>query len=232
MDKKYREALPNIVKELPTSVLTEDEIPSIVSSQGRKDRKSKKGKVRKDGLYPGEEASITRWWLSREKPSMISDSSNGKEDSIRAILLEQRARETQLQIILVLEILALEASVLEPLANQETPPTIALEQESNLNKKSKAKKSQDLNTLLDLLVDRLCIWQSMNVDEAKGAPPAEASASQPGGKASDKVHLRDFCVDVVLPLYVHFHINTRIPLTREIATGLVCLMCRKCSAKS
>ena len=232
MDKKYREALPNIVKGLPTSVLTEDEIPSILSSQRRKDPKSKKGKVRKDGLYPGEEASITRWWLSRDKPSMISDSSNGKEDAIRAILLEQRARETQLQVILVLEILALEASVLAPITNQETSPTLALEQESDPNKKSKAKKPQDVNTLLDLLIDRLCIWQSMNLDEAKGARPAEASAIQQGGKAPNKVPLKDFCVDVVLPLYVDFYINTSIPLTRNIATGLVCLMCRKCSAKS
>ena len=200
MDKKYRDALPTIVKELPISVLTEDEIPAIDSLHWKKTRKPKKGKVGKDGLYPGEEASITRWWLTTDKPSMITDSSDGKEEAIRAILLEQRARETQLQIILVLETLALESSMPSTMKNQEVSQDYTREQESSQPKKSKSKKPQDLNTLLDLLVDRLCIWQSMSTDEGKEARLTGASTSQQGGKASDKVHLRDFCVDVVLPL--------------------------------
>ncbi len=201
MDKKYREALPNIVKELPISVLTEDEIPAIVSTQGKKQRKTKRGKIGKDGLYPDEEANITRWWLSRNKPLMANESSDGKEEAIRMILMEQRARETQLQIILVLETLALEAAAPKTGDNQETPRDNAREQESSQVKKSTSKKPQNLNILLDLLVDRLCIWQSMNTDEGKVPQPAEPPATQQGGKASDKAHhLRDFCVDVVLPL--------------------------------
>ncbi len=200
MDKKYREALPNIVKELPISVLTEDEIPAIVSAQGKKQRKTKRGKIGKDGLYPDEEANITRWWLSRNKPLMANESSDGKEEAIRMILMEQRARETQLQIILVLETLALEAAAPKTGDNQETPRDNAREQESSQVKKSTSKKPQNLNILLDLLVDRLCIWQSMNTDEGKVPQPAEPPATQQGGKASDKAHLRDFCVDVVLPL--------------------------------
>ncbi len=200
MDKKYREALPNIVKELPISVLTEDEIPAIVSVQEKKERKSKKGKIGKNGLYHGEEASITRWWLTRDKPIAINDSSDGKDEAIRAILMEQRARETQLQIILVLETLALEASTPETKDNQEKSQNNIQEQESSQIKKQKSKKPQDLNTLLDLLVDRLCIWQSMNTIEGKAPQPAEPPTTQQVGKASDKAHLRDFCVDVVLPL--------------------------------
>ena len=224
MDKKYREALPNIVKELPISVLTEDEIPAIVSSQGKKARKSKKGNIGKDGLYPGEEASITRWWLSIAKPITISDSSDGKEDAIRTILLEQRARETQLQIILVLETMALEASAPQAIVNQEDRQDNAREQQSSHVKKSKSKKPQDLSTLLDLLIDRLCIWQSMRIDEGKESQLAEASFTQHGVKASDKVHLRDFCVDVVLPLWVHLHLIVKSLLTYQIAMELVCLM--------
>lgn len=200
MDKKYREALPSIIKELPVSVLTEDEIPAIVSTQRKKQRKSKSGKIGKDGLYPGEEANITRWWLSRNKPLTTNESSNSKEDAIRTILLEQRARETQLQVILVLETLALEAATPQTGDNQENPRDNACEQESSQVKKSKSKKPQDLNILLDLLVDRLCIWQSTNTDEGKGPQSSELPATHQGGKASDKVHLRDFCVDVVLPL--------------------------------
>ena len=200
MDKKYREAIPNIVKELPNSVLPEDEIPAVVSLHGKNIRKSKKGKVGKDGLYPGEEAGIARWWLSTDKPSIITDSSDGKNEAIRALLLEQRARETQLQIILILETLALEASTSSMIANQDVSLDNTHGQESAQPKKSKSKKLQDFNTLLDLLVDRLCIWQSMNVDEGKGAQAAEALGSQQVGKASDKARLRDFCVDVVLPL--------------------------------
>lgn len=200
MDKKYREALPNIVKELPISVLTEDEIPAIISTQGKKQRKTKRGKIGKDGLYPDEEANITRWWLSRNKPIMANESSDGKEEAVRMILMEQRARETQLQIILVLETLALEAAAPKTGDNQGTPRDNAREQESSQVKKSTSKKPQNLNTLLDLLVDRLCIWQSMNTDEGKVHQPAEPPATQQGGKASDKAHLRDFCVDVVLPL--------------------------------
>ena len=200
MDKKYREALPTLVKDLPTSVLTEDEISAIISSQGRKNRKSKKGKIGKDGLYSGEEASITRWWLSRDKPSMTVGSSDGEDEAIRTILLDQRARETQLQIILVLETLALEASIPEPIPNQGSFQDRSRDHESSQTKKPKSKKTQDLNTLLDLLIDRLCIWQSMDINEGKGPRPVEASATAEGVKASDNVHLRNFCVDVVLPL--------------------------------
>ena len=232
MDKKYREALPSIVKELPFSVLPEDEIPAILSLHGKKIRKSKMGKVRKDGLYPGEEASITRWWLSIDKPSMTTDSSDGKEDATRALLLEQRARETQLQIILVLETLALESSTPSRTNDQEISQDNTQEEESVRPPKSKSKKPQDLNTLLDLLVDRLCIWQSMNIDDGKEARTAGASGSQQGRKASDKVHLRDFCVDVILPLSVNFSVMVGTFLTPQLVTELVCLMFRKCFAKS
>ena len=232
MDKKYREALPHIVKDLPINVLTEDEIPAIISSQGQKTRKPKKGNVGKDGLYPGEEASITKWWLSLAKPTTMNDASEGKNDTIRTILLEQRARETQLQIILVLETLVLEASNQQTTVIEADPQTSALQHESSQVKKIKSRKPQDLSTLLDLLVDRLCIWQSVSVDEGKEPQPTEASATQSDGRASDKVHLRDFCVDVVLPLLVHLCSVGRSTLTNDIVTELVYLVFRKCFAKN
>ena len=204
MDNKYRETLPGVIKDLPFEPLSEDESASVIATLSNKVRKSKKNKVGKNGLYPGEEVNITRWWLGRNATSAPCDSSEAREDSTKAIVLEQRARETQMQIIVALEVLALEACQLVPSTEQNVTEQIIEEDEDLRRKKKKQTKPQDLHTLLDLLIDRLCIWQSMSTDEGKASNKGERPPSQHATKLVEKTissdRLRQFCVDVILPL--------------------------------
>ena len=204
MDAKYRETVPSMVKDLPFGPLSEDESASTANALVKKIRKTKKTKIGKNGLYPGEEASITRWWLSRDAPAAACDSADARDNATRLALLEQRARETQLQVILALEVLALEASTIEPSVEKNTMRTVTEGVGESQEKRKKAKKPQDLIMLLDLLVDRLTIWQSMNMDEdktsKKGMPPSSQHPVKSIDKTSNSDHLQQFCVDVVLPL--------------------------------
>ena len=202
MDKKYRETLPSMVKELPVGVFSEDENDSIFTSFRKKHRKTKTLKPGKDGLYPEEEVNVVRWWLSRSNCVDGEDSFASREESVRIRLLEQKARETQLQIILVLETLALEASKLK--RNIEDVPAAIREENCPSKQKPKTKKLQDLNVLLNLLVDRLCIWQSMSMEEGSSSTNGDEFGSQTTGRILSQVPnvdvLRNFCVDVILPL--------------------------------
>lgn len=199
MDKKYRETIPSMVKELPVGVFSEDENDAIFTSLRKKPRKSKTLKPGKDGLYPGEEENVIRWWLDRSSRTEDEDSPGNREESVRIRILEQRARETQLQIILVLETLALEA--LKPDNNGESVPAVIEEKHFPSKQKPKTKKVQDLNILLHLLVDRLCIWQSMSVEEGGSSMYEGISGSQGMSEQVPSFDvLRNFCVFVVLPL--------------------------------
>ena len=204
MDAKYRETIPNMVKDLPFGPMSENESASITDALVKKIRKSKKTKIGKNGLYPGEEVSITRWWLSRDPPAAACDSADARDNATRLALLEQRARETQLQVILALEVLALEASTIGPSVENNKMRTVTEGVGESQGKRKKAKKPQDLIMLLDLLVDRLTIWQSMNMDEDKTSKKGETTSSQHPvisiDKTSNSDHLQQFCVDVVLPL--------------------------------
>ena len=201
MDTKYRETLPSLVKDLPFTAISGDECASMAVAVGKKSRKSKKSTVGKNGLYAGEEHNITRWWLSSDKSSIACETADLREGAIRKMLLEQRIRETQLQVILILETLALEASA------AETTPTrvpLTVGGADSHEKPKKPKKPQDLETLLDLLVDRLCIWQSMDTLEARQTKTNESQSSEGGVKSTSRAarndDLRQFCVDVVMPL--------------------------------
>lgn len=199
MDKKYKETLPNIVKELPIGVFSDDE--NIAATFRKKTRRKKSSKIGKDGLYPEEELSVIRWWLERRDSIDGDDSIENRDERVRLRIAEQRARETQLQIILLLETLALEAS--NSAKTSEKDPSV-VEEKRPSREKQKTKKILDLNILLDLQIDRLCIWQSMSVGECgsstnedKTDPRAMLRGSNVGRKLDV---LRDFCVDVILPL--------------------------------
>ena len=204
MDIKYRETLPGLIKGLPFEHLSEDDGESIVTALSKKIRKSRKTKIGKNGLYPREELDIARWWLSRDISATACDTVETREEATRVALLEQRAKETQMQIILVLEILALEVSI-PAISMKEIVSETAIHEDMGPDRKTrKARKQQDLNILLDLLIDRLCIWHSMSVDEGnhvdKERKPTSSAGAQIGVVATDRDHLRQFCVDVVLPL--------------------------------
>lgn len=199
MDKKYKETLPNIVKELPIGVFSDDE--NITATFRKKTRKKKSSKIGKDGLYPEEEVSVIRWWLDRRNSIDGDDSSENRDERVRLRMAEQRARETQLQIILLLETLALEAST--PVKPSEND-LIVVEEKHPSCKKQKGKKLHDLNVLLDLQIDRLCIWQSMSVEEVSSSTHEDKTDSRATLRVSYEGRrfdvLREFCIDVILPL--------------------------------
>ena len=197
MDKKYKDALPGILCTLPAGTVSEDDIVTVVASIEKKGRKPKKDKVGKDGLYPGEQANIARWWMSRHDANPESSSLNTGQEEINLALLEQRARETQIQIILILETMALEATVPQPgLIIDDMNETVDNGTDTQ-PKKRKTKKPLHLATLLDILVDRLSIWQSMRIEDGK--PSADKGYSEMRA-IENADHLKSFCVDVVLPL--------------------------------
>ena len=201
MDKKYKEAIPAIINQLPSQAMSEDDTAAVIAEMHKKSRRAKQRRIGKDGLFPGEELSVSRWWLSRDSSLQDSDSHVSGEELIRASLLELRARETQMQIILLLEALALEVSMsASTVGNSKSQG--APEREEILHAKiKKPRKPQDLNVLLDLFVDRLCIWQSMRTDDGNlnkaGEGPSQAGGDHSGIGADV---LKTFCVDVVLPL--------------------------------
>lgn len=203
LDKKYRETIPDLVKTLPMAALSDDESEIVVETLRKKPRKSKKCTLGKNGLYPEEELNIARWWISRKTATVIQDTAISGEDSINARVSLQKAREIQLQIILILETLALELSTPEIKVDGISSQALG-EDHLEFNQKHKTKKPKDLNTVLDLLVDKLCIWQSMNTDEAESSPNGKIEAPQKRNNGRDppsRVNsLRVFCVDVVIPL--------------------------------
>ena len=204
MDTKYRESLPNIIKHLPSAALSDDDGASVVAAVTKKARKSKKVSVGKNGLQHGEEIDITKWWISRNASSVGCDTVDGHEEATHAAILEQRVRETQLQIILILETLALEDSA-QKITNGPVSQANLPEMSGDSQQKSdKPKKRQDLDTLFDLLADRLSIWQSTSVDEPKTSNVQNRPSSEHGAKASAEAVrndcLRQFCVDIILPL--------------------------------
>ena len=201
-DTKYSETLPTFLQELPVGITSDDEEANVKNVLGDSLRRSKKRKnVAKSGLFPGEEKYIIRWYISQEKTPM-GGPDTAREERIKLSLTSQKARETQLQLILILEILALEASIadnLQPLHNSEPFG----ENEEN-RARPKGKKSLDLSALLDILVERLCIWQSTSQDELN-SPTTNTHATvvhtrNEVPRISNNDQLKDFCHEVLIPL--------------------------------
>lgn len=201
MDKKYRESIPKLVKQFPSSTLSEGECASMIETTRQKSRRFKKDSINKDGLYPGEDVNIAQWWLGRDLQRVNADTDEAREEYLMMTIREQRAREAQLQIILLLETFALEVSTVSASGEAAQVDDNLIEHIDTSRKAKKGKKPQDLRTLLDLVADRLCIWHSMNAEPEK---LSDTQHQQPNSRANavdtNDDHLRQFCVDVVLPL--------------------------------
>jgi len=195
-DKKYSDSLPKLIAELPAGVTSEDE-EGLLADQIRKSKKRKK--VSKGGLSPGEEQYLIKWWLYRESVTMGAGPGDIREQRAKDALRKQRAREIQLQVILILEVLALEAAGIPPSLVSQQPKA---EEEKAPGQSKRGKKPLNLSTLLDVLIDRLCIWHSTSQGEVRETEVTHRS--QHGEKlalrAPESDCLRDFCTEVVVPL--------------------------------
>ncbi|PGH14153.1 hypothetical protein AJ80_06020 [Polytolypa hystricis UAMH7299] len=193
MDHKYRESIPNAIKDIPSG-LSDDDTATRTGKVTK--RKKGKGKIGKNGLYPEENDFIPQWWKGRalSEATMIRESS--REEETKRLVSDLRFRETQLQILLILEAISLEGSL-----NQASGERSLVKPQDGKGKKQSKKKTQDLNVLLELLADRLCIWHTVSFDELtvlEGGKNREQS-KQSTAKESDK--LKDFCTEVIIPFY-------------------------------
>ncbi|KAI4193840.1 MAG: hypothetical protein LQ348_002766 [Seirophora lacunosa] len=141
LDKKYRETLPTIVAEIPMLDMSEHEGIEAHARAQRCNRKSKKEKIGKNGLYAEEETDIRQWWLDQRVLAPVCESEELRTDSMKTTLLEQKTREICLQIILVLEVLALEGTL--PVPSIESAQGRADEEQLS-QRKRRLKKQPDL----------------------------------------------------------------------------------------
>ncbi|EAA34929.1 hypothetical protein GE21DRAFT_1103 [Neurospora crassa] len=204
IDKKYRETLPEIIGKMKTIV--EDSEQGHARSKPRKKR-VKRQKLGKDGLYPSEEEHIERWWVTHKPSTTQEDEKMVAATEAKHHISALRRRETQLQMIIILEILALEplnrpvvATEDNELPGLETQETIGGTKSERNRKKN---KTPNLPLLLDMHADRLCIWQSTTLDEVKALTESQPSAEEQEAPAENNNSdpLRDFCVDIIVPFF-------------------------------
>lgn len=200
VDKKYRSTLPELVNNMKM----------IVDSSGDdgskpKRRKPKKMKLGKDGLYPGEVDHVKRWW--RVTKPQIGDEGdatvNPQETKYHITYL--RTRETHLQMIIILEILALEAVLPAGNTDDSQLPGMFAEDKpkETIDHLPKKRNKLNLSTLIDIHADRLCIWQSTTLDEMKMIAAESQAKNSSEIQKSDRANsdpLKDFCIDIMLPL--------------------------------
>ncbi|KAI2732728.1 hypothetical protein CBS147332_1867 [Penicillium roqueforti] len=190
MDLKYRETLPLAIRDAALA-LSDDGAKS-------KKRKSKKKKMGKNGLYPGEEGFIHKWWKDRILNEYPAQETSREAESKKQIS-DLRLRETQLQILLILEVMGLEITIASS-TNKEKDVNGA----QDTPKKAKPKKPTDLNMLLELHLDRMCIWHAVTMEETSAADTAKASSfssNHLSGKKVESDAVRDFCTEVIIPFY-------------------------------
>ncbi|KAB8238886.1 uncharacterized protein BDW43DRAFT_305780 [Aspergillus alliaceus] len=188
MDLKYRETLPSTLKDVILSI-SDDE------STLQKKRKSRKKTLGKNGLYPAEKQFIRKWWKDRELADQGVSTETSRDAELKKHIADLRLRETQLQILLILETMALEATI--PGEAKSTEEGDGLEKT-----KPKPKKLQDLKVMLELHLDRLCIWHAVSFDDVAVSDPSKVYGNnESAGKKVESDAVRDFCTEVIIPFY-------------------------------
>ncbi|RYP30346.1 hypothetical protein DL767_006320 [Monosporascus sp. MG133] len=175
------------------------------SSSKAKKRKAKKMKLGKDGLYPGEDEHVRKWW-GVHKPEPKDDdetTTSASPHDAKVKLFYLRSRETQLQMIIILEILALEPlRTPDDAADSQLPGMPGAAEADGETPKPKKRNRHNFPFLLDVHADRLCIWQSTALDEVKMMDDSQIGQKSEVQKSlrATSDPLKDFCVDVIVPL--------------------------------
>ncbi|KAL7628049.1 hypothetical protein AAE478_002245 [Parahypoxylon ruwenzoriense] len=205
IDKKYRETIPDIISKMKP--VFQDSDAEQGTAKTRK-RKTKKMKLGKDSLYPMEDEHVRKWWTAH-RPQLEDDevmtAAEPHETKLQIAFL--RSRETQLQMIIILEILALEPLVKAENGKDSQLPGIVTPKkdaaEISKDVPDKKRNRHNLPSLLDIHADRLCIWQSTALDEVKLPGDSHMSKGQETQKASRTTSdpLKDFCIDIIVPFF-------------------------------
>lgn len=200
IDKKYRETIPGVISTLKTLVESSDE------GTKSKKRKPKKMKLSKTGLYPHEENQVRRWWVAN-RPETTDDEVSISPAQMKSHVDLLRTRETQLQMILILEILALEPSRAREDDGESQLPGFGEDTQASKTtgaQPTKKRNKHNLPVLIEIHADRLCIWQSTASDEFRLLEDSQVATHPAQGQAAPKASadpLRDFCTDIIMPFF-------------------------------
>ncbi|KAK4988950.1 hypothetical protein LTR50_003546 [Elasticomyces elasticus] len=209
MEKKYRDAVPDIIKALLAGPGSDDGMAKRSADlvPTRKKQKRLKLKLNKQGLYPFEEEYVKRWWRLDGSDHDGQPLQTAEQD-MKTRIAALHHREALLQTILILEVLALDKTLELPVVSRAVGHATFAESQpktdgtSQATKKTKNKKEVNLQDLLELHLDKLCIWQSLSQDNSgshgKALPGEPSSEAQPLG--SDQ--LQSFCTEVIIPFYM------------------------------
>ncbi|PSR99433.1 DNA replication regulator SLD3-domain-containing protein [Coniella lustricola] len=202
IDKKYKETLPKLVEDMKVFVDSDNEPGSKP-----KRRKAKKMKLGKDGLWTNEVDHVKKWWRS-SKPEVREDAASANPQAVQYHIALLRSRETQLQMILLLEIMALEAIRPAHDIPDDVLPGLPAEVSTSEKKTSefttKKKDKHDHSLLVNLHADRMSIWQSTTMDEMRmiaAETQAKDDQDSQSNTAADSDPLKDFCVDIIVPFF-------------------------------
>lgn len=198
IDKKYKDHITTLIKDLPLVT------PSPVKSRRKKKFKPKRDK---SGLFSNEQEYLEKWWRGEELPGSMASPEN-IDAALRRRTPGLRSRETYLQIIIILETLYLEthhkraAQAIEasgPAAESQDAETPDVESQAAAGTtKRKGKKALDLHSLLETLLDRLCIWQDI-----EAPTPAKSLSVERDAKTNEPSNeLRNFCVEIIVPFFM------------------------------
>ena len=208
MDKKYRDSITRIIKELPVRSVA-DASPSVPKKKKKWKWKPKRDKT---GFFVDEQELVEKWWVDDDIES--SPTTEAADAIMRKRIARIRNRETFLQIILCLEILALEASLFAEDKRRQESTMGGIESqnagETQLDetqalstsevKPTKQKKKQDLPALLETLLDKLAIWHSLESNSPAKTRVAAGSTAPDQQSENDELH--SFCIEVIVPFYI------------------------------
>ncbi|KAF3939553.1 hypothetical protein ABW19_dt0210527 [Dactylella cylindrospora] len=167
---------------------------------------------------------VLKWLRSFSDDDTVIRSIEQEEACLQKCITELRSRETELQIVLLLEILAIRAKLTEDKLQEYEKLKKAADRrrrrqgkaDGKERKKDKKKKKKSTpKNILDLLVDRLCIWHSI------GAAHEPKNSQKPDtlDQKAEKDRLKHFCIEIVVAYY-----SSRIP---EVCDEIM----RKCTGK-
>ncbi|KAI0165650.1 DNA replication regulator SLD3-domain-containing protein [Xylariaceae sp. FL1272] len=208
IDKKYRDTIPAILSQMEVNMDDTDAEQSEARPKKGQPKRPKKHKLGKDGLWPYEEKTVKKWWTAQQslfKDDEETNTKSTKHEDTKILISRLRSRETQLQMIIVLELLALEPLLAQEDSNEASLPGLAPAKASTQQKDipSKKKSKHDLPKLLNTHADRLCIWQSTALDEFNTLDGSQSGARLESHKSSKATAdpLKDFCLDIIVPFF-------------------------------
>ena len=200
-DLKYKESLPGAVKALNAI-----DIP-VEGQKVKKKRALKKLKLGRDGLYNCEIDTIEKWWHGREITSISAVSANAAETELNRAVSDLRTRETQMQLLLILEVMALESITSSGTTPSSSTVGASIKTEIIDEDVSKVlahtpkvkKKPRDFQFELDALVDKLCIWHTVSLDNMSSSPDKNHDGDEASTRSKDR--LKEFWAEVIKPFY-------------------------------